>query len=107
MDPRRLPQLFVQFKINSSAEEFCAKAETRFLTPVLQEAYLLKYDEEPNYNKLRFLLEKELLDGNFLPDSRFSWVFDDRDLSEEIEESEESEESGQENIIIDEMEAIN
>ena len=49
---------------------------------------MLRYDEEPNYAKLRFLLSKELLEVGFLPDTKFSWIFDDRyQLSGNFEDS--------------------
>jgi hypothetical protein len=47
MDPETANRDFVFFKVGSSAEEFCQKAETRYLTQALEEAYNLEYDQEP------------------------------------------------------------
>ena len=33
----------------------------------------LKFDEEPNYNKLKFLLTKSLLDSGYVPDKHYDW----------------------------------
>ena len=33
----------------------------------------IKFEEEPNYNKLKFLLIKCLLDADDVPDKRYDW----------------------------------
>jgi len=33
----------------------------------------LKFNEEPNYNKLKFLLTKSLLDSGHVPDKHYDW----------------------------------
>jgi len=38
-----------------------------------EEIYSLKFSEKPNYNKLRFLLKKELLDLEKVPDKKYDW----------------------------------
>ena len=37
-----------EYKENSSAEEYC-KGNSKYLTPVLEYAYSLKFKERPNY----------------------------------------------------------
>ncbi len=34
---------------------------------------ILEYEEKPNYNKLKFLLIKELLDDNIVPNKIFNF----------------------------------
>jgi len=38
-----------------------------------EEIYSLKFAEKPNYSKLRFLLKKELLDLDQVPDKKYDW----------------------------------
>ena len=44
-----------------------------YLVPLLKEAYSYEYSDEPQYGKLIFMLEFELLNMNCLPDKYFSW----------------------------------
>ena len=48
-------------KILTKAKEFCDK-DTEFLEPLLNYSYKLKYVEKPDYNKLRFMIKKILLE---------------------------------------------
>ena len=41
--------------------------------PFVQEIYSLRFDEEPNYNKLNFLLAKILMNANLVPDEQYEW----------------------------------
>lgn len=43
------------------------------LLPLLKYAYELKYDEEPNYSQLKFLLTKILLDKGHSLKIIFDW----------------------------------
>ena len=38
-----------------------------------KEVFSYEFTEKPNYNKLRFLLEKNLLDHEIIPDNNFDW----------------------------------
>jgi hypothetical protein len=38
-----------------------------------EEIYSLYFSEKPNYNKLKFLLKKELLDLDKVPDKKYDW----------------------------------
>jgi hypothetical protein len=38
-----------------------------------EEIYSIKFSEKPNYNKLNFLLKKELLDLEKVPDKKYDW----------------------------------
>ena len=37
------------------------------LTPLLHEAYSYEFDEKPNYGKLKYLIEKMIIDLNDIP----------------------------------------
>lgn len=43
------------------------------MSPILKYTYELEYEEEPDYNRLRYMFKKILLDQDFVPDSRFDW----------------------------------
>lgn len=64
---------FLAFKKQASAKAFCEKMHTLFMRDFLQEAYLIAYDQTPNYSKLRFLLIRELLNLSHSPKTRYSW----------------------------------
>ncbi len=38
-----------------------------------EEIYSIAFSEKPNYNKLKFLLKKELLDLEKVPDKKYDW----------------------------------
>jgi hypothetical protein len=59
--------LFREFKIKATAEEFCSLNECEFLTRALEECYALRYDEQPDYAKIKFTLQKALLEEHLLP----------------------------------------
>lgn len=60
------------FKIKTDARDFCDK-ETEFLYPLLKYSYGLGYDEKPDYEKMRFMIKKILLENGYLPDNKFDW----------------------------------
>lgn len=61
-----------KFKVLTKSKDFCDK-ETEFLLPLLSYSYKLKYEEKPNYNRLRFMFKKILLDKGFFPSDKFDW----------------------------------
>lgn len=54
--------------------EFCEGPKTYFLAPLLEEAMAYRFDEAPNYCKLKFLMKKLLIENNIKPAPSF--VFD-------------------------------
>lgn len=48
-------------KVKMTPKDLCKSSDCKKLYPFIKEVYNLKFDEEPNYNKLRFLLVNELL----------------------------------------------
>jgi hypothetical protein len=57
-----------------SAQDLCISSDSQKIYPFLQEVYNLKFDEEPNYNKLNFILVKELMQMNISPSKEFDWI---------------------------------
>jgi hypothetical protein len=53
--------------------EICTLMKCEHLIDFMEEAYEIKFKEEPNYNKMRFLLEKNLLDKTIVPSQRLNW----------------------------------
>lgn len=60
-------------KLGMSPKEICPSIESRELLPFVQEIYSLRFDEEPNYSKLNFLLAKILMNLNLAPDDQYEW----------------------------------
>lgn len=44
------------------------------IKPFVEEIWKLKFDELPDYDHLRFLLQKSLLDEDLVPSKHFEWV---------------------------------
>ena len=44
------------------------------LRPFISNIMKLKFDELPDYDHLRFLLQKVLLDENMTPSKHFEWI---------------------------------
>jgi len=61
-------------KVTMTPEELCLSNESKKIYPFLKEVYSLKFDEEPNYNKLNFILVKELMSVNLSPTKEFDWM---------------------------------
>lgn len=61
----------LKFKLEASKEELC---ECKALAPLYEEAYSYTIDEKPNYGKMRFLLEKELIGSYCVPDQIYSFL---------------------------------
>lgn len=47
----------------------------------------MEYDEQPNYDMIRFFMIQTLLQANVRPDTNFSWTKRTEDDTAEIEES--------------------
>ena len=53
--------------------------KTRFLQPLLEYAYSLDYEEEPDYERIIFMFKKIVLDMNEVPMKVFDWSKDQKD----------------------------
>ena len=43
------------------------------MSPLLQFAYNIGFEERPDYNKIKFMLQKLQLDRDYLPDKKYDW----------------------------------
>ena len=44
------------------------------LLPFIKLVYDLKFEQKPDYDKLKFMLTKILLDSNKIPDKQYDWM---------------------------------
>ena len=63
-----------EFKQKATPEEICAGERCGCLIELCSEAYSYGYDEKPRYGVLKFILEKELLKLNVIPDNIYSFL---------------------------------
>ena len=49
-------------------------SNTEFFTKFAENIYALKFDEKPDYGKLRFLLTKNLLDEDMVINNDYDWI---------------------------------
>ena len=68
-----------KFKRDTPADKFFDR-KTECLKDLLEYAYQLSFEEEPDYDKLRFLLVKMSLDRGHLPSYKFDWSYDHPDF---------------------------
>jgi hypothetical protein len=54
-------------KIKTKARDFLTD-KTEFMYPLLKYAYCLKFEEKPNYEYLKFIMKKIMLDRNLIPE---------------------------------------
>ena len=45
-----------------------------FLIQFAKIVYELKFDEEPDYSYLKFILEKNLMENDMFPNKQFDWT---------------------------------
>ena len=63
--------LFSKYKKKRTAKNFCYRNKTPYFTEVLNECYEMSYDATPNYEKLKFILKKIILNMNKLPGGEY------------------------------------
>lgn len=60
-----------------TTQDLCGSADQRLevfnLHTFIDEVMQIEFEDEPNYNKLRFCLAKCLLDVDCVPDKRCDW----------------------------------
>jgi hypothetical protein len=66
-DPRVCIKKVLEAKLKCQPEDYCRTSKLRGFLEYMEEAMALKYDEEPFYSKLKFLLTKQLLFTSFVP----------------------------------------
>ena len=62
-----------KFKQETTPEDICKDQRAQFLIPLMKESYSIGYDEEPQYGRIIFMMENELLNMNCIPDKYFTW----------------------------------
>jgi hypothetical protein len=66
-EQRREFERVKKLKNDLTPNQLCNLPESRLLLPFVEDVYSLKYDEEPDYSKLRFMLLKALLERDQVP----------------------------------------
>jgi hypothetical protein len=62
-----------KIKIDLTAAKLCQSSASKMFKPFVEKVFALRYDEEPNYSKLSFMLTKELLDLDQVPTYQYDW----------------------------------
>lgn len=85
-----------KLKRDLTLDDYCHSPKSRELRPFMDEVWKLEYEEEPNYDKLKFLLANILLQQNVVPKNNLVDLeskedvgnkdFDDLDILEVAEE---------------------
>lgn len=61
-----------------TANDFCGfhmnETSAFMVKPYLETVLGYKFSEEPDYQYLKFLLQKSLLDENIVPNNKFEWI---------------------------------
>ena len=60
------------FKIITSAKDFLSQ-RTKFLLPLLEYAYKLGFDERPDYQRMKFMFRKILMEKDYKPEVGYEW----------------------------------
>ena len=61
-----------QYKINTRAIYFVT-IQTQIFLQFLSYSYSLEFEQRPDYNRLRFLLKKVLMNMDVVPNIHFDW----------------------------------
>jgi hypothetical protein len=56
-----------------SPEDLCVSEHSLLILPYLKEVYSMSFTDEPDYNKLGFMLVKELMSIDQTPSNEFDW----------------------------------
>jgi hypothetical protein len=57
-----------------TAKQVCMVSQTEYFTDFAEKIYSLEFDEQPNYNLLKFYLTKNLLEQDEYPNNDFDWI---------------------------------
>ena len=71
-------------KFRMETKDLCGANEEEsrafHISQFVQEIMDYKFEETPDYNKLRFLLEKVLLDKRIIPNKKYDWISEQEQL---------------------------
>jgi hypothetical protein len=56
------------------AKKICKQQKCMYLVDFTEKIYDLKFEEEPDYNALRWCLKKNILDKDHAPNRQFDWI---------------------------------
>ena len=62
-----------RLKENACPGDFLTAENTKALIPVAEYIFSLKFDEKPDYNRIRFHFTKNLLDKEMIPNNLYDW----------------------------------
>jgi len=65
-----------QLRATLDVHKVCKEFNCGFLLNFAEAVTALKFEEEPNYNRLRFLLEKNVLNLNQTPSKYMDWLYE-------------------------------
>ena len=68
-------EVAASLKLNLKPREFLTDPRNKCLIPFAEYVYSLDFAEEPNYNKMKFLILKNILDHNLVPNFKYDWNF--------------------------------
>ena len=76
MSKKRKFRFIKQVKIQMTPEKLCGgkNCVTRKLLEFVNEVFSIGFADEPNYNKLKFLLTRALLDDGKVPNKDYDWI---------------------------------
>ena len=64
----------IQFrKENARPKDFLTTQNTKPMIPVAKYIFSLKFEEKPDYNRIRFYFTKNLLDREMVPNNLYDW----------------------------------
>ena len=62
-----------QLKQNAQPKDFLTLEGTKPMIPVAEYIFSLKFNEKPDYNRIRFYFTKNLLDREMTPNNLYDW----------------------------------
>lgn len=65
--------------MNKTSQELCTEFRSKHMQDFADEVFSIDFKERPNYGKLRFLLERNLLNLNIIPDKNYDWNTSEND----------------------------
>jgi len=63
-----------QKKNQFDAKKICKQQKCLYLIDFAEKVFTLKFEEEPDYNVLRWCLKKNILEKNNVPKNQFDWI---------------------------------
>lgn len=78
MNKKQKFKFIKNFKLGQTPEELCGTKEknpdTYHLLEFVKEVYQIGFKEDPNYDKLKFLLTRSILDAGQVPNNEYDWI---------------------------------